>query len=198
MKKLMLTFPLALMACATNPVDPNIPANVTLSKTEAYNARYIESVKFDLQSKHLNGSPAKCLALTVDNKEYTLSDSSSSFVGAYTGNYYNIEKQRQVGGGQSLIYSDETSAISNGSTEGSFTFGMVPIIKIVTFKVEVNTTEGKRGINFTDIRAAQQSTGAANNDGFNRVGAWSGAKPVFVYELLNKVSDEIKSCLSGG
>lgn len=198
MKKLLLTLPFALVACASNPVDPNIPANVTLSEPEAYNARYIESVKFGLESTNLNGNPGKCLALIVDNKEYTLSDSSSSFVGAYTGNYYNIEKQRQVGGGQSLIYSDEKSAISKGSTEGIFTFGMVPITKIVTFKVEVNTTEGKRSINFTDIRAAQKSTGAASNDGFNRVGAWSGAKPVFVYDLLNKVSNEIKSCLSAG
>lgn len=197
MKKLFLILSIVLTACATNSVDPNIPTNVTLSTAEAYNAKYIESVRFDLEAKYLGGNPAKCLALNVDNKEYTLTDSSNSFVGAYTGSYYNIEKHRQVGGGQSLIYSDETSAISKGSTEGKFTFGLVPIIKIVTFKVDVNTAESKRSITFTDIRAAQQSTGAASNDGFNRVGAWSGAKPVFVYDLLNQVSNDIKSCLSG-
>lgn len=87
MKKLLLALPIVLTACATNSVDLNIPTNVTLSAAEAYNAKYIESVRFDLEAKYLNGSPAKCLALNVDNKEYTLTDSSSSFVDAYTGNY---------------------------------------------------------------------------------------------------------------
>lgn len=196
MKKSLIALCLTLVGCATNSIDPNIPSNVTLSKPEAYDARYIESVKFNLDSKHLSGNPAKCLALTVDNKEYTLTDSADSFVGEYTGNYYNIEKQRQVGGGESLIYSDDTSAISKGSTDGTFTFGLAPITKIVIFKVEVNLEDKKQYIKFTDIRTAQQSTGLANNDGFIRAGAWPGAKPVFVYQLLDKVSNDIKSCLS--
>lgn len=197
MKKLVLLLPILVAGCATNSVAPDIPSNVTLSAPGAYNERYIESVKFNLGNEGGKSSPAKCLTLTVNNNEYTISDSSNSFVGAYTGKYYNIEKSQQVGGGQSLIYSDETSAIAKGSTDGTFTFGFAPITKIVTFKVEVSTAPEKKAIIFTDIKAAQKSTGAASNDGFNKVGAWSGAKPAFAYDLLNKVSDNIKSCMFG-
>lgn len=197
MKKIVLILLIITTGCATNPVDPSIPPNVTLSATGEHNKRYIESVQFTLKNGYRKSSPAKCLALTVNNNEYTLSDTSNSFVGAYTGNYYSIKKSRQVGGGQSLLYSDETSAIAKGSTDGTFTFGLVPITKIVTFKVEVSTAPNKEAIIFTDIQAAQKSTGAISNDGFNRVGAWPGAKPVFVYDLLNKVAGNIQSCISG-
>ncbi|SDX12667.1 hypothetical protein SAMN05216317_1378 [Nitrosomonas eutropha] len=197
MRILTLSLPILLAGCATNATVPNIPSNVVLSAPGAYNEQYIESVKFDIGISHKQSSPAKCLALVVNNSEHTLTDSSNSFVGAYTGNYYNIEKSRQVGGGQSLLYSDETSAIAKGNTKGTFTFGLVPITKIVTFKIEVNATPENRFIKFTDVQAAQESTGAANNTGFSKAGAWSGAEPVFVYNLLNKVSDDIKSCMSG-
>jgi hypothetical protein len=195
---LTLSFPIILAGCATNATAPNIPSNVALSAPGAYNEQYIESVKFELGTIHEQSTPAKCLALVVNNNEQTLTDSSNSFVGAYTGNYYNIEKSRQAGGGQSLLYSDEKSAIAKGNTKGTFTFGLAPITKIVSFKVEVNATPENRFIKFTDVQAAQESTGVINNTGFSKAGAWSGAEPVFVYNLLNKVSDDIKSCMSGG
>lgn len=197
MRNLLILFTAAIAGCATNTVDPSIPSNVTLSAPNEYNERYIESVKFKLNNGSKTTSPAKCLALTVSNNEYTLSDSSGSFVGAYSGKYYNIEKSRQVGGGQSLLYSDDTSAIAKGSTDGTFTFGLAPIKKIITFKVEVNAAPGTKTITFTDIRSAQKSTGVVSNDGFNKAGAWPGAKPSLVYELLNKVADNIQSCMSG-
>ena len=197
MRILTLSLSILLAGCATNATAPNIPSNVALSPPGAYNEQYIESVKFDLGTSHQQSSQAKCLALVVNNNEQTLTDSSNSFVGAYTGNYYNIEKSRQAGGGQSLLYSDETSAIAKGNTKGTFTFGLVPITKIVAFKVEVNTKPESRFIKFTDVQTAQESTGAANNTGFSKAGAWSGAEPVFVYNLLDKVSDDIKSCMSG-
>ncbi len=196
MRVLVLSLPILLAGCATNTTVKDIPSNVVLSAPGAYNEQYIESVKFDIAAGHKQSSPAKCLALVVSNNEHTLTDSSGSFVGAYTGNYYNIEKSRQVGGGQSLLYSDDTSAIAKGNTKGAFTFGLVPITKIIAFKVEVNAAPESGFIEFTDIQAAQESTGAANNTGFSKAGAWSGAEPVFVYNLLSKVSDEIKSCMS--
>ena len=197
MKIITLAMTLFLFSCAiSNTVDPSIPSNVALSAPEAYNAQYLDYVYFDLDESHLEGNPARCIALNINNNEYTLSDSSRSFVGAYTGTYYNITSQRQAGGGDALIYSDDVTAIGNGSTDGTFTFGLVPIKKIVTFKVEVNIDAGKQSITFNDIQAAQESTGSAVNDGFNRVGAWPGAKPVFVYELLETTANKLKSCLS--
>jgi hypothetical protein len=187
--------PTIVVGCVTNSVDPNIPPNVVLTAAEAYNARYIESVRFNLDSEHFQVNPTKCVALNVDNKEYSLSGSSRSLVGAYTGNIYRFEKQHQAGGGQSLVYSDATSAISKGSVDGTFMFGFAPITKIVSFKVEVNTAPSKHFIAFTDIQSAHKATGVASNDGFSRVGAWSGAKPVFVYNLLNKIAGKLKDCL---
>ena len=195
MKKPLLVLLVFLSGCVTNPVDPNIPPNVVLSAPEAYDARYIQTIHFEFPDTNYVRSPSRCIALIVNNSEYTLTDSSKSFVGQYTGNFYNIDNQRQVGGGQSLVYSDDTSAIASGSVDGTFVLGLATIKKIVKFKVEAQTSQKGILINFTNIQAAQKSTGYAKNDGFNKVGAWPGAKPVFVYNLLKDVASNIHLCI---
>lgn len=90
---------LGLWGCTAAPVK-ELPDNVTLSEPQSRmgsTVRLVDAVTFERQGA-VKQSPATCVSLNVDNSEVTLSDSSASFVGAYTGTYYDIESSRKEGG----------------------------------------------------------------------------------------------------
>lgn len=194
MRKIIL-LTLVMSGCAFNPIDPNLPPNVVLTKPDSQNTVYVDSINFKLGPEYLYGNPAKCLALKVNNDEYQLSDSSRSFVGQASGKYYDIESSQTVGGGQSILYSDSDAAVAKGTTAGTYTVGFVPITEIVKFKVLVALKSDDPLIEFSEIQVAQESTGNIKNTGMHDVGAWTGGGALFVYSLLEEVSNELKDCL---
>lgn len=192
---LALSAIVVISGCTTSQVAPNLPANLKLSAPDSYGNKFIDSIWFELGPEYANGNPAKCVALATNSNEYTLTDSVGSHFGAFTGTYYRNSNKRQTGGGDSLIYADKTSAIGKGNTDGDYTFGLVSMKKIVNYKVDLDISKSKSRIIFTDIKSALQSTGVIDNNGFIRAGAWPGAKPELVYDLLSTVASNLKSCL---
>ena len=195
-KALPLLLLTILTGCATTAIDPNIPKNVKLTAPDSYGNHFIDTVTFKLNPEQSKGNLTKCVVLNVTNEEHTLSDSSNSFIGGYSGSIHSIEKNQNVGGGQSILYSDKSMVVAKGNVDGTYSSGIVPITQIISYKVSVDTSPDKNEIIFSNVRFAQKSTGYVNNDGFNKVGSWPGAKPVFAYELLKQVSDNIQTCLS--
>ncbi|WP_193315761.1 hypothetical protein, partial [Klebsiella pneumoniae] len=70
-----------------------------------------------------------CIARNVTNNGVQLNDSSSSFVGAYTGNYYNIEKSTTIQGGEVINTAASSSdiVVANGTTSYQYDAGIVMV-----------------------------------------------------------------------
>jgi len=135
-----------------------------------------------------------CVAATVSNQGQTLSDSSGSFFGAYTGNYYRSEQSSQVAGGSVIEYvaPDGGSVVASGSTE--YSAGAL-VSRAVRFKLSVKQQGDGRKYRYTGIQQAQSNTGAAANTGFTPVGAWAGANPDMALASLERLTDSIESCI---
>lgn len=136
--------------------------------------RLVDAVTFERQGA-VKQSPASCVSLSVDNSEGTLSDSSASFVGSYTGTYYDIESTRKEGGGATLQHADEDSGVvvARGTAEYS-SGGLMPIGHAVRYKLLVAPMSGKTIVQFKDVKYAQKSTGYMKNTGFQKLGTWWG------------------------
>lgn len=139
-----------------------------------------------------------CAAQIVRNKEVTLSDSAGSFFGAYTGQYYQVENARQAGGDNSgeYISPDGKKLVTKGAATYSKSFAGLPQKMAATYLLTLKPADNKMRYTFTDIQQAQLDTGAASNEGFYPVGAWSGANPIAVYNQLAGVADKMNSCIS--
>lgn len=196
MKNLPLILPLVLAGCASmsmNTVE-NLPGNIALKPNpHGGQAEVIDTVVFEHSAQP--GNAEKCAAMWINNDSAELK-SSSTYVGAYTGNYYNYEASRQKEGGQVLLYVDETEVIAAGREKYSFNSGVVPIGKIADFKVKIKKIDPGYTVEFFDITAAQESTGYASNNGFVAVGAWAGARPMALYQALQGIDERLASCLS--
>ncbi|WP_346839803.1 hypothetical protein [Microbulbifer sp. SAOS-129_SWC] len=188
---------LAFAGCASmNAPDPAIPDNVTLTPPAAYNQQFIDTVRFE-EPIEVHRSPARCVAEYVNNRAVTLSDSSSSFVGAFTGNYYQVNNSTESAGGQVLKYSDEKEVVAQGRETYTTTLLGVPIGNAVEFKLLVELGEGVVRLKFSDVQHAQLDTGGAANSGFGPVGAWRGAGPVDAYHVMEGVANKVMGCIGG-
>ncbi len=173
-----------------------LPANVTT--TQSGNGTYIDRADYSYQTDSAPSfsSLKLCVAENFTNNDVTLSDSSSSFVGAYTGNYYQVDKTQNVTGKDVFKYVDDSTStlIANGTTT-SVSKQLVPITDIVKFEMKSSLKGRNVQIEFFNITRAQKDTGYATNDGFNPVGAWSGARAPDIIASLEGIANKIKSCL---
>lgn len=181
-----------LLGCAG---QARMPA---LSGYEADYAPYASSEAVEAVQFRKPGQPgdlAACVAATVSNQGETLSDSSGSFFGAYTGNYYNIERSTQAGGGSVIEYAapDGNSVVASGSTRYS---ASALVSRSVRFKLSVKQDEAGRTYRYGGLGQAQLNTGAAANNGYNPIGSWAGANPNLALESLSRLTDNIERCLS--
>ena len=143
----------------------------------------------------LGGDIPACVAETVSNQGETLADSSGSFVGAYTGNYYNVQRSSHSAGGSVLehVAQDGKSVVASGSVR--YSAGAL-VTRSVRFKLALKQSDSGRIYRFSSLGQAQLDTGAAANNGYTPIGSWSGANPDLALASLSKVTDEIERCLS--
>ena len=197
MKRLLIiSLPLVLSGCASMSMGTveDLPDNIALKQNpHGGQAEVIDTVVFE----HFEapGNAQKCAVMAINNDSVELG-STSTYVGAYTGNYYNYNTTKQKEGGQVLLYADESEVIAAGRERYSFNSGIVPIGKIADFKVKIKSVDQGYTVEFFDITAAQESTGYASNNGFVVVGAWAGARPMALYQALQGVDRRLSECLS--
>lgn len=190
MKKALCSLSLIVLAgCASLSEPVALPENVVINENKS-----IKSISF-----HENISPSfdkidKCLALNIKNKNVGLSDSSNTYVGAYTGNIYNSGNSYTDFASKDKVYSNQKDKIVvvNGNTE----YSKYLIDYVVRFRMLVQNKNNKTTILFDDINRAQLSTGYAVNDGFQPIYTHLGAHSDTAVNSLEIIKNEIVSCLS--
>lgn len=142
-----------------------------------------------------SGSLPQCIAEIVSNQGETISDSSGSFFGAYTGNYYSRNNSQQVTGGNVLEHTstDGKTVVSSGSTRYQ---ASALVARSVRFKLTAKKTDNGVDYRFSSLQQAQLNSGAAANTGYNPIGSWSGANPDLAMKSLSDLTDQINECMS--
>lgn len=157
---------------------------------------YIKGYAINSTANSVEPEKAKvCTLRNVTNRDVSLSDSSKSFVGAYTGNYYNVGNKSTSSGGNVVSVSSDKSLVVNGSTEYLFDAGLINVKRVVRFTLDLSMLDGKVTYTFSNIQQAQTETGAIPNNGFGDIGTWKGASPYQALSSLQNVSAGIDSCL---
>ena len=137
-----------------------------------------------------------CVLRNVSNRDVILSDASKSFVGAYTGNYYNIGSKTVVnGGGVVESVGDAGAIIVQGNTSYSFDSGIVQIKRVVRFTLDAIPRSEQIDLTFSNIQQAQTETGAFPNAGFFDIGTWEGAGPYQAIMSLDNIVSSISECI---
>lgn len=171
-----------------------LPSNVTITK-----AGYVfvmDKIDFSYSPKNnVAFSKAKmCIAENISNNDVTLRDSAGSFVGAYTGTYYQNSNVQQIAGKELFKYVDDSSSvlIANATTIADTMFLIKDVIK---FEVKLGINDKNINLVFSNIKRAQQNSGSMSNNGFDNVAVSSGARSDKIYAHLEGISNKIKQCL---
>lgn len=173
------------------------PENVILVNP-GKSVSYMDEVNFSYhKTEPVSFSELKlCVAESISNDAVTLKDSSNSFVGPFTGTYYQHTNSQTVQGGNVFKYIDDRASalIATGTTDGGQTaLGLTR--DIVKFDLKASSRDTDVKLKFSNITRAQQDTGNASNTGFQPVGTWSGAGAKRIYTSLQAVAEKIKTCL---
>jgi len=194
LRKILLTLlgtSTLLAGCATVVLPPNVKTT-----SPGGGNPYMDQVDFSYtRSAPITFNQLKlCVAQTVQNNEVSLGDSSGSFVGAYTGNYYRSDRRQTVAGGQVFKYVDDPSAtlIASGNTETQPN-GLVT--DYVRFDVKASAQGNRVGLTFLNLARAQRNTGALSNDGFGPIVIAPGSRADTVYASLDQVAQNLKACV---
>ncbi|WP_286761997.1 hypothetical protein [Pseudomonas sp. UBA2047] len=154
---------------------------------------YLKSLEVSGSGPAAPGKMAMCTASTIKNDPVSLRDSSRTFVGAYTGNYYQAGSNREVGGGGVIQYvtPDESSVVAKGET--GYTSAMVS--RSVRYTVTIKNSGPERKYLFTGIQQAQLDTGSMVNAGYSPVHVMMGGGSEDVARSLSAVAEEIETCI---
>lgn len=141
-----------------------------------------------------------CLATHVNNSSVQLSDSSRSFVGSYTGNYYNINSSRSESAEQPVrfISANGSEAVVRGQTSYTYTYGLAAITRVVRFTLNIKQSPTVNRYTFGNIEAAQTNTGVVANTGFSPFYDVASLYPERAYDGLSKLTEIINGCLVAG
>ena len=177
-------------------------AQTRMGSLSQYDAEYqpwasaesVSSVQFQRQGSS-EGNLTQCVAEVVSNQGETLTDSSGSFFGAYTGNYYNVERNTSVAGGSVIEHAvpDSSAVVASGSTR--YSAGAL-VERSVRFKLTAKQSEAARSYRYSSIGQAQLNSGVVANTGYGPVGAFQGANPDLALQALAAVTDNIETCLA--
>ncbi|MDP0667306.1 hypothetical protein [Klebsiella pneumoniae] len=137
-----------------------------------------------------------CVLRNITNRDVMLNDSSRSFVGAYTGNYYNINSSSKSNGGDVVSLSGNNAIVVNGSTDYLFNSGVISVKRVVRFTLDIVTANNKVSYTFSNIQQAQTETGSIPNNGFNDIGTWKGASPAQAIKSMEEITHDLESCLN--
>ena len=194
MKKLSLLMLVAfLTACvsATNNLPPNLE-----TEAGAGGGQYIRHVYFDYTSNEPTGLELakQCIAVNVDNRTQVITDSSSSWVGPYTKNYYQHGSTTAVAGGQ--VVESVSKTLNSIVASGNMPYSIGLTNDLLRFKLILSLGEKGARISFINIQRAQQSTGLLTNDGFSPVGVWLGSRYESAYEAIDKKASALAQCMN--
>jgi len=186
--KIMIMGGLGLAFFVAGCARVNLPSNVTLKQN------FIDTIDFSYQTD----SPKKfsniklCIAENIDNNSVDLRDSSSSFVGPYTGNLYLNSQDKTIQGGDVFKYSEESTStiIAKGS---AIKEGLVN--DIIKYDLKASVSGNNIMLKFYNITRAQQDTGFVKNDGFETICTLSGCRPTNAYEAIKTIADKLKACI---
>ncbi|MCF6672313.1 hypothetical protein [Raoultella ornithinolytica] len=139
-----------------------------------------------------------CIARNVTNNGIQLNDSSASFVGAYTGNYYNIKKSTTTQGGDVINSAASSSDIivANGTTSYQYDAGLIMVERVVKFTMDITQSQSGIKYTFSNLQQAQKDTGVVSNNGFSPIGVWKAAGGYQAINALDNITSEIDKCMS--
>lgn len=199
MKKCICFMAALLLAGCSAGQQREARLNNILSLKTQYNGQreYLKEYSAKIKTNKTPLEKVKiCVLRNVSNRDVILSDASKSFVGAYTGNYYNIGGKTVVnGGGVVEAVNDAGFIIAQGNTSYSFDSGIVQIKRVVRFTLDAMPQSEHVNITFSNIQQAQTETGALPNTGFSEIGTWEGAGPYQAIKSLDKIVSSISECM---
>lgn len=196
----MAALPFFIAGCATNAVDPSLTdkPGVNLLRDGSGSA-YIESVNISRSGHKLEKDDLPlCMSRSVSNRSVTLQGTSSTYVSPFTGIAYSENQTADISGGEALQYvsEDGREAVAQGVAEYYVTVVGLRNKKFLRYSLASKVSKEASEYHFSNLEQAFEDAGAANLMGFSKVGAWGGAKPEDAYHALERVADQIDSCLS--
>lgn len=173
---------------------PQLPQNVALSSDGKFVDRMTFETKTEQPAPAVYGHLKTCIAEHVSNEGVTLSDSSSSFVGPATGNYYRVDSAQTTQGGQAVqMIDDSTRTVI---AKGSLPFSAMPLVdNYMRFTMRATAEDSGLKIALSQITEAQASTGAFPNTGFSPLGTFAGSGADNAYAAANQLVATIASCV---
>lgn len=187
-----------LSGCATRERVPELSQypGVQLEKNDKWGYEYVEGVTYAYSGKTKGGKDALplCIAQNVQNKSIVLTGSKNAMLGAVV----QTSTQTAVGGGNVISYvsDDKNSVVAEGSIALDAGFVLAPTKDNITFRLNAKRSQAGLSLVFSNLERASSDTGTMANQGFYKIGTWSGADPIKVLNSLKKTADTINTCLS--
>lgn len=186
-----------LVGCSQKPIA--LPNNVSTIPSGMGESTYIDKVDHSFKTvKAVNFSNVKvCAATTFINDSVLLKDNAGSFVGGYSGRYYQQNNSQQISGANVFKLVDEQSntLIVSGNKKTRPQQGGL-IVDFIKYDAKISLENNGVELIFQNIQAAQQSTGSTSNDGFRSIGTWSGARAPAALETIDNIALSFKNCLN--
>src|SRR5690606_20004483 len=176
-----------LTGCAANPQNLKQYGDVKL------NGNVLHSLTVThIEPANLGKLPV-CVASTVTNESVMVSDSAGSFVGAYTGNYYQTNHSQEVGGGNVMqfVSPDGSEVVARGTTR----YWAAMIERAVRFTISIKDDGISRTYRFTGVEVAQINSGTWPNSGYMKAAMNPGTGGGHALKNMKQIADDIDSCL---
>ncbi|WP_193090531.1 hypothetical protein [Advenella sp. FME57] len=198
-KYIVLATVVLLAGCATRTRTPELAQyqSVKYATNEKWGYEYIEGVTYDYPGASKAGKDVLpvCIAQNVQNKAVTLrGNQNSGFLG---GTYWNTGNSETVGGGSVISYvsDDRNTVVAQGTNTHDTGVILAPNKDAVAFRLTAKRSTAGTTMAFSNLERASEDTGQMANQGFYKVGSWSGASPTRVLDGLKKTADTINTCI---
>ena len=139
------------------------------------------------------GKLPACVASNVTNESVSVHDTAGSFVGSYTGNYYQVNRAREVGGGNIIQYisQDGTEVIARGTMR--YTAAMIE--RATRFTLSIKDDGISRKYIFNNVEVAQMNTGNWPNSGYQKAAMNPGTGGGHILKNMKALANDIDSCM---
>lgn len=198
MKKIIFGLGVIFLAgCSSAPIQ--LPSNVMTVPSGMGQSTYIDKIDHSFIPSRVTSFEALkvCAATVFTNDGVMLRDNAGSFVGAYTGHYYQQNNSKYVGGSNLFKLIDEKNniLIASGNKKTRPQQGGL-IVDIIKYDAKISINNNQVNFVFQNIQAAQESTGVSANTGFRQIGTWPGARAPAAVETLNNLALSFKQCVN--
>lgn len=197
LKCVVLGAAVLVSGCATRERVPELSQypGVQLEKNDKWGYEYVEGVTYNYPGAVKGGKDALplCIAQKVQNKSIVLTGSKNAMFGAVV----QTSTQTAVGGGNVISYvsDDKNTVVAEGSIALDAGFALAPSKDNITFRLNAKRGRAGTALAFSNLERASSDTGTMANQGFYKIGTWSGANPIRILNNLKKTADTINTCL---